>query len=78
MAKKQPLSIEASPGLCGGLAWSIGIAKKHIKKNKPRNSEEAEDCRNSITPLLDLMDQIGCATLPTFRKDTLSLCKVEK
>lgn len=77
MARKQ-LSIEASPDLCGSLAWSMFVARKHLKTHRPRNSEEARDCRNSIEPTIDLMDQVGCSTLPKFRKDLLGLCKVKR
>ena len=78
MAKKEPLLIEATPDLCTSLHWSLYPIEKHLQEHRPSDSEEARDCRESIEPLFDLMDQVGCRYLPEFKEELIGLCSIKK
>jgi len=78
MAKKKPLKIEATSDLCVSLAWVPYTARTYLQANRPSGGIEAMDCRNSVNPIFDLMDQIGCRYLPKVKKELLALCKVQR
>jgi len=74
---KKLLEIKADPDLCASLAWSLFPIREYLKRKPPKNSEEARDCRASVEPIFDLMDQIKCPYVKSFKKETLGLCKVK-
>ena len=77
MARKL-LEIKGSSDICASLAWSIFPVREYLKRRTPKNSEEARDCRGGVQDIFTLMDQIGCAYVPKFKRDTLKLCRVKR